>query len=315
MATRKKRPWSRLWDIIKVKKVKELHKFLRAAGFSVYQKRKDVKALIRCLSKDASRSKCVQLDRDSSIYEIKTEVAPGIGIAMYGELNEKEELEVEYYYPYLFSSQITSRADCSIQRHTEKETYAGLLDEYKVGISLIFYLLNPMEYRELKQEQEKPVKIESVCLSALSVHGKVLLPIRKTAMQIERAKVASRNRDNLVEAAKNGDEDAMESLTIEDIDLYSQASRRVVKEDIYSIVDTCFMPSGIECDQYSVVGEIQEVLLKKNRITGEEIYDLCLECNDLSFRVAINKQDLLGEPLPGRRFKGKIWMMGHAQFA
>ena len=98
-------------------------------------------------------------------------------------------------------------------------------------------------------------------------------------MQIEKAKVASRNRDSLLEAAKNGDEDAMESLTIEDIDLYSQASRRVVKEDIYSIVDTCFMPSGIECDQYSVVGEIRDIDLKKNRITGEEIYDMNLECN------------------------------------
>ena len=73
----------------------------------------------------------------------------------------------------------------------------------------------------------------------------------------------------------------------------------MVKEDIYSIVDTCFMPSGIECDQYSVVGEIRDIDLKKNRITGEEIYDMNLECNDLFFRVAINKMDLLGEPSPG----------------
>ena len=159
------------------------------------------------------------------------------------------------------------------------------------------------------------LEMESASLAGLAIHGKVLLPIKKTAVQIEKAKVAARNRDNLLEAAKNGDEDAMESLTIEDIDLYSQASRRVMKEDLYSIVDTCFMPSGIECDQYSVIGEIKEVLLKKNRITGEEIYDLQLECNDLIFRVGINKMDLLGEPLPGRRFKGKIWMMGTVNFA
>jgi hypothetical protein len=106
-----------------------------------------------------------------------------------------------------------------------------------------------------------------------------------------------------LEAAKNGDEDAMESLTIEDLDLYSMASRRATREDIYSIVDTTFMPSGIECDQYSILGEIKEVICKKNRFTGEEIYDLKVECNDLYFRVGINKMDLLGEPLPGRRFK------------
>ena len=33
------------------------------------------------------------------------------------------------------------------RRHTERETYAGLLDEYRVGISLIFYIENSMEYR------------------------------------------------------------------------------------------------------------------------------------------------------------------------
>lgn len=291
-----------------------MHRFLRAVGFSMYQKKNDIKALLRCLSKEAEQSKCIQIDRETSLYEIKTEVAPGLGVAMYGELDENEELEVEYYYPYISSDIITSRADCSIQRHTEKETFAGLLDEYKVGISLIFYLLNPMEYREKYMKLRDHLEVNAVNLAGLAVSGKVLLPIRKTAMQIEKAKVAAKNRDNLLEAAKNGDEDAMESLTIEDLDLYSQASRRVVKEDIYSIVESTFMPSGIECDQYSVLGEILEADRKKNRITGEEIYDLKLNCNDLIFRVGINKQDLLGEPLPGRRFKGKIWMMGTASF-
>lgn len=289
-----------------------MHKYLRTAGFSMYQKKNDIRALLRCLSKEATKSKCLQIDRDTSIYEMKTEVAPGIGIAMYGELNDRDELEVEYYYPYLSGDKVTSKADCSVQRHTEKETYAGLLDEYKVGISLIFYMLNSLEYRECLMKHESRPKVESASLSAMSVHGKILLPVKKSATQIEKARVASRNRDSLLEAAKNGDEDAMETLTIEDIDLYSQASRRVVKEDIYSIVDTCFMPSGIECDQYSIVGEITEVIVKKNRITGEEIYDLELDCNDLSFRVGINKMDLLGEPLAGRRFKGRIWMMGTA---
>lgn len=289
-----------------------MHKFLRAVGFSMYQKKKDIRALLKCLSKDANASKYIQIDRDTNLCEIRSEIAPEIGIAMVGELNEKDELDIEYYYPYLNNNMVTSTAECSVQRHAEKETYAGLLDEYKVGISLIFYLLNSMEFREITMKKNPVMEVESASLSALSIHGKILLPIKKTANQIEKSKVASRNRDNLVEAAKNGDEDAMESLTIEDIDLYSQASRRAIKEDIYTIVDTCFMPSGIECDQYSIVGEITDFVLKKNRITGEEIYDLLLECNDLFFRVAINKMDLLGDPQIGRRFKGRIWMQGTA---
>lgn len=289
-----------------------MHKFLRAAGFSMYQKKKDIRALLKCLSKDSNATKYIQVDRDTNLCEIRSEIAQGIGIAMFGEMDEKDELNIEYYYPYLINDVVTSTAECSVQRHAEKETYAGLLDEYRVGISLIFYLLNSMEFREAAMKKKPSIKVESASLSALSVRGKILLPINKTANQIERAKVASRNRDSLVEAAKNGDEEAMESLTIEDIDLYSQASRRALNEDIYTIVDTCFMPSGIECDQYSVVGEIVGIEQKKNRITGEELYDLLIDCNDLNFRVGINKMDLVGDPQIGRRFKGRIWMQGTA---
>ena len=35
-----------------------------------------------------------------------------------------------------------------------------------------------------------------------------------------------------------------------------------------------------------------------------------IECNDIVFCVTINKDDLLGEPIVGRRFKGSIWMQG-----
>ena len=106
----------------------------------------------------------------------------------------------------------------------------------------------------------------------------------------------------------------METLTIEDIDLYSKITRRMMKEDIYSIVETCFMPCGIECDQYSVIGEIKNVAMKKNSMTGEDVYDLTVESSDLTFHVGIAKMDLLGEPEVGRRFKGQIWMQGFVQF-
>ena len=133
-------------------------------------------------------------------------------------------------------------------------------------------------------------------------------------MQIQKAKVAAKDRSSLIEAAKNGDEDAMETLTIEDIDLYSQISRRAMKEDLYSIIDSCFMPCGVECDQYSIIGEIKEIKKIKNIYTKEDIYRMRLECNDLNLDVCINSKDLLGEPAVGRRFKGQIWMQGSLNF-
>lgn len=70
-----------------------------------------------------------------------------MGVAIAGRLSQRGIFKQEYYFPYVESSQVTSTADCSIQRHTERETFAGLLDEYRVGISLIFYMENSMEYR------------------------------------------------------------------------------------------------------------------------------------------------------------------------
>lgn len=291
-----------------------MHKFLRTVGFSTYQKKRDVERLLDQLEKMAKEQHLLQLDEETNVCEIRAELAPGMGVVLCGEVDAAGVFHREYYYPYLLSEETSSTADCSVQRHMEKETYAGLLDEYKVGISLIFYLENGYAYRE-RRVKRLPRRVKAVCLTGLCVEGKILLPLHKTRKQIEMARVASRDRKSLLEAAKAGDEDAMETLTIEDIDLYSQISRRVMKEDIYSIVDSSFMPCGIECDQYSVIGEIVQISEKKNCMTGELVYDLTLECNDLRFHVGVAQKDLLGQPVVGRRFKGQIWMQGTVVFA
>ena len=291
-----------------------MHKFLRAAGFSMYQKKRDIAQLMELLQKQPALTRCIQIDSETNVYEMRTKVAPNIGISIVGEMNENGKFEREFYLPYLESKQVSSKADCSVQRHTEKETYAGMADEVRIGISLIFYVQNFMDYREKRLKKNEYFHIDSFNLSGLSVSGKVLLPIKKTQKQIEMAKVSSKKRTNLIEAARNGDETAMESLTLEDIDLYAKISRRAMKEDLYSIIDSCFMPCGIECDQYSVIGEIKKVDKVKNIYTKEEIYILDLECSDMMMSVCINSQDLLGEPMVGRRFKGQIWLQGSLNF-
>lgn len=290
-----------------------MHKYLRSVGFGKYQKKKEIAELLDELEKIAGEHKRIQIESDSNLCEIRAELAPNIGIAMVGETDENGIFQREYYYPYMIANDVSSEVDCSIQRHTEKETFGGLLDEPRVGISLIFYLDNGIEYLERGLDHVSQ-KVKAVKLTGLSDEGKILLPLHKTRKQIEKAQVAAKDRSSLMEAARNGDEDAMETLTIEDIDMYSQISRRVMKEDIYSIVDSSFMPSGIECDQYTVIGEILQVEEKINKISLERVYDLKLNCNDMIFHVGIAKRDLLGEPIVGRRFKGQIWMQGFAIF-
>ena len=291
-----------------------MHKFLRAAGFSMYQKKRDIVSLLELLEKQPSLTRCVELDPETNVSEMRVEVAPGIGISIIGEINEEGKFEREFYLPYLENMMESTTAECSIQRHADRETFAGMADEMKIGISLIFYVQNLLEYREKQLKKSGPHRIRSISLSGLSVSGKILLPVRKTPKQIEMAKAAMTNRNNLIEAARNGDESAMETLTIDDIDLYSRISRRAMKEDLYSIIDSCFMPCGVECDQYSVIGEIKDIQKAKNIYTKEELYVLSLECNDLLFNVCINSQDLVGEPEIGRRFKGQIWLQGTLNF-
>ena len=184
----------------------------------------------------------------------------------------------------------------------------------KVGISLIFYLKNKIPYIKVQTENRLPIRGTSLTLSALSVDGTIMLPIQKDEEQVQRVKQAAATRSTLMAAARKGDEDAIETLTLEDMDMYTTISRRIHKEDIFSLVDTYFMPYGVECDQYSVLGEITGMRCVKNPMTEEQVYILTLCCNELSFDICINAMDLYGEPSVGRRFKGVIWLQGKINF-
>ncbi|MGN1115907.1 MAG: DUF3881 family protein [Candidatus Ornithomonoglobus sp.] len=114
--------------------------------------------------------------------------------------------------------------------------------------------------------------------------------------------------------AMKGDIKAIDDLTIRDYDTISDICQRVRKEDVYSIVDTSFIPSGLECDNFFVVGNIEEVYELTNEITGENIYYMLLECNDYMINLGINSKDLYGMPQAGCRFVGKIWIQGSIYF-
>ena len=89
---------------------------------------------------------------------------------------------------------------------------------------------------------------------------------------------------------------------------------RIVQEDILSIVDTSFMPYGMECDQYQIIGTILFYTKVFNSYTREAMYQMTIECNGMTFDICINKKDLMGDPEVGRRFKGQVWLQGNVKF-
>lgn len=291
-----------------------MHKYMRAIGFSTFESRKRLQELLTEVVVNSDRRAVTLNQEDTLLGEFCKNFAENMGIAVCGEFDDTEKFTYEYYYPYLEGTGITSGEDVSVERHADKESYAGICDDLKVGISLIFYLKNRIPYIKAQITGKLPVRGTTLTLSALSVSGNIVLPIQKDEEQIQRVKQASITRNNLMAAARKGDEEAIETLTLEDMDMYTVISKRIRKEDIFSLVDTYFMPYGVESDQYSVLGEIVGMRLVTNRITGEKINILTICCNELTFDVAINIIDLFGEPQVGRRFKGTIWLQGHINF-
>lgn len=291
-----------------------MHKYMRAIGFSKPMDRQEEQKLIADVIEDANKCSYASGGDKKIIAELCEDFAENMGIAVYGEYDEEERFSFDYFYPYLRGRDISSYEDVSVERHAEKESYAGICDDIKVGVSLIFYLQNIIPYVDAERRQMLPIRGTTLTLSALSIKGTIILPIVKNEREVQRVKKASMNRNQLIAAARQGDEEAIESLTLEDMDTYTSISKKILKEDVFSLVDTYFMPYGVECDQYSILGEILDYSLTTNKMTGEKIYLMKISCNDLQFDICINTTDLYGEPQVGRRFKGIIWMQGYINY-
>lgn len=291
-----------------------MHKFLRAIGFSKIETPKQMHDLIMDVIQSADKRSYTSNSEHTMLAEFCKDFADRAGISVCGEFDDKDEFTFEYSFPYFRGLEISSEEDISVERHAEKESYAGVCNDMRVGVSLIFYLQNMMDYAKAKYGNLLPVRGTSLTLSALSIEGKIILPVNKNKADLAKIEKDTLNRNKLIAQARQGDEQAIETLTLEDMDIYNSISRKIRTEDILSLVDTYFMPFGVECDQYSVLAEIKDYEIIKNRLTEEELCIMTLSCNDLVFDLCINKKDLYGEPMAGRRFKGTLWMQGIINF-
>ena len=290
-----------------------MHSYLRAIGFSDISK-KEMTEIIKDIIQNYDEKMIVDEENDRVFAEISKSFGYDCGITVCGEYDENDEFQQEYYFPYFRGTGITTREDVIIERRSEKECFSGACDDVRIGVTLIFYLANAGKYLNEKYKNSLDYKRTTVTLSGLSTEGRILLPIRKNMEQIERDHQVTRKREQLIHEARNGNEEAMENLTMEDMDTYSMISRRIVNEDVFSIVDSYFMPYGMECDRYNVMGEIVELVETENELTGEKLYEMTINCNEVQFDICMNQQDLMGEPQVGRRFKGIIWLQGNLNF-
>ena len=287
-----------------------MHDYLQAIGFGQIKRIKQKDKLIQYIIKNHDELNYYRKDENTAVVQYKKDFGNQYGIAVVGQYEEGDLFDLEYFYPYVKGNNSFFHDEIHIEKHSDKDSFAAICDDVNIGVPLIFFIHNFVEYLNMAEFHEHFRKVNTACLSGLSLDGTVILNIQKDEEQIRIERTSNSNRNQLLEAAKEGNMEAIEMLTLDDMDTYTMISKRAKREDVYTIVDSYCIPYGVETDKYSILGTIYEMKEEINPITKEELYYLSIGCNNLSFDIMINKKDLLGEPARGRRFKGVVWLQG-----
>ncbi|MBR5648079.1 DUF3881 family protein [Pseudobutyrivibrio sp.] len=290
-----------------------MHQYLPAIGFSKIKK-KELENLIQEITLRPDYQESAIDFEGNQFVELRYMVADNVGLVLRGIYNEDDEFILDYYYPTYFGESISSKNDVEVIKQSDKDNYLVMCDEIRLGVNLIFQLQNMGEFLRNNIMAGKSGD-KTIRLAALSLDAKIILPLYDNEKSRIKEKMNNKKRIDLFEQAREGNEEALESLTMDEIDLYQRISRRVTREDILSVVTSYFMPFGIENDKYDILGDILDVKSVVNHLTMEELYIMVIESNDVVFEVCINKKNLFGEPAVGRRFKGTIWLQGTVDFS
>ena len=291
-----------------------MHKYLSAIGFKHIETREQLNKLLKFTETSFQDEKTVKVKDDMEVSERIKHFTKDMGLMIVGSYDQDDQYEREHYIPFFLGKGEKKFDEIAIERHIAKNSYAGACEYPGIGITIIYYLQNAVEYlSELKYHQLNKDSV-SITLSGLASEGKILLPVIQEKISFVEKEESFKRHSKLLKEARSGDENAIESLTMQEMDTYSMISKRIENEDVLSIVSTYFMPCGLECDQYSILGEILKYEKRENSLTKEKLYVMTLDCNGLEFDVCINGEDLMGEPEIGRRLKASIWLQGRINF-
>ena len=299
-----------------------MNKYLRAIGFSKFKEKKQIDDFFYEELTETNLIASFKTEDQRMVGQYDIMVSPGMGISVIAE-EDKGVGNIDFYFPFIKGYDYAIVEECSIERQSDKEAYEAIIDDYRLGMAIIFFLTNVNDYNSLqKHYRDKDIKFNKVHLAALSLEGTIIMPIQtKTYDNINFKYINfNRNRDDdefldkiNSNLDKNFPNNYYDNFQQNDF-LYRNVVERYKKEDLFSIVESSIVPYGIECDKYLIVANILNVSIIQNRFTKENVYDIKVETLGLEFNIAINQKDLIGEPKVGRRFRGVIWLMGEVEF-
>lgn len=293
-----------------------MHSYLRTIGFSQLKTKKEQNKLITAVLSDSTNKYEVSIGSESKLVQVNHNFGNNFGITIIGEYDSENIFHLDHSFPYCLGSSMTTQTDIQIEKHIDKEAFSGISDDYNLGMTVIYSLQNIVDYVKsnwLNGFYKIPKKVK---FGALSMEGCILYGVHLDyiANPYDKKPISNKDRRNLIAKAKSGDLEALENLTLDDMDTYSLISKRIKEEDLFTVIETYFMPYGINNEEYSILGIIQNFEQIVNDFSDEMVYNLTVACNDIIINVVINSLDLQGEPKIGRRFKGIVWLQGHVEF-
>ena len=288
-----------------------MHTYMRSIGFSNKEGQADLEGLIKETVQYADYARKFLKPNGNVFVEYMKTYGESIGITVRGEEDEGGVFHIGTFYPFLKSSfkDGLMEEEIFINKKVDSDAYTGMCDDNNLGVSLIFYIQNIEHYIQAGEGRQLEKK-KKVKLVALSNSGKIILPTQKRIYSHIASKIDSAFKNQLMDEAKNGDMAALDLLSMNDMDNNAQLQERIKREDLFSIVETSFIPYGSESDLYTILANIIGVRQIVNTTTNEKLWGLTVICNDIPFEIVINEKDLIGLPSVGMRFKGVIWMQG-----
>jgi len=287
--------------------------YIKALGFSKYDSKKKAEELVTKII-DHPTERYISNDKDNHIkVEYYKSFGKDFGLVVRGELDQTEELSVHTVLPYAKGRELMDTHEIDIVENKGSSSYSGYCEERKSGTPVSFFLQNLVDYYDI--EEENQVYINGVRLALFGVEGTVILPIDKDEEDENMELAEQLIREELLNQAREGNEDAIDALEEEAIEATKILRERLKSEDLLTILEGFFIPLGDEDDVYSILGTIVDARRLVNRFTKEKVWRIKLHCMNMTFDVFLNEEDLVGKPSKGMRFKGTTWVHGMIDFS
>lgn len=286
--------------------------YIKALGFSEFNTKEKAEKLVSEVIQNPNSRYISNYKTDEIKVEYYKEFGDDFGLMVRGALSEDEELTIYSLIPFATGSTLIDTHELDVIKGDDHDIYNVFCEEMRSGTPVSFFLQNVIDYFEIDEEEE--VFIDGVRLVAFSVEGTVILPIDKDEEDLILEAEEDDLRQELLEKARNGDEEAMQLLEDEAVESSEILQERLKEEDLLSILEGFFVPLEDSDDIYSILGNIEEVSQAVNRLTEERLYILKVSCMNLAFDVYINMMDLTGVPSPGMRIKCTSWIHGLVEF-